>query len=316
MLGNKFIYPETDEKATTIRSSQYAFLHIDSQDRYPLTKDGVYKGFPTNPNSLYINNQKISGAGQIKRIGVTEIDFPWTTPNVNERNNKLYLGLANVDIANSNVYVEVTEDWYRPSELSNILTYNLNNNLKQYPSGTLTTIAGNTWTVFNNSKNSVFTIFNSNANVSFNLSAHETISQDLTTLMGYEDLIGAPYGNFVTSGIPTMAYTRYIDVCSSTLTKFQNLKDSLTQYNYNDILCRIYLDNPINTPVSDTGFFGSRPCINLYRQFESPKYIEWNNNEMITSLDIKLYDDAGQLLYIPKINWDNNYFLTLHLSET
>ena len=37
---------------------------------------------------------------------------------------------------------------------------------------------------------------------------------------------------------------------------------------------------------------------------------------MISAVDIKLYDDAGELLYIPVDEWDNNYLMTMQLSES
>jgi hypothetical protein len=93
------------------------------------------------------------------------------------------------------------------------------------------------------------------------------------------------------------------------------LKDCLTQLNYTDIIYRLYLENENDLPLTDDTYFGSRPS-NLYRQIANPKYIQWNKNEMISTIDIKLYDDTGNLLYVPFNEWDANYLLTVQSSES
>lgn len=106
---------------------------------------------------------------------------------------------------------------------------------------------------------------------------------------------------------PSMAYTQYIDVCSTALTKFQTLKDSLTQFTYTDIICRIYLENGINQPLGgdSNNYFGSRPCA-LYRQISDPKYMMWRPDQMIGGIDISYRDDSGNLLYMPQKSANNS----------
>jgi len=108
-----------------------------------------------------------------------------------------------------------------------------------------------------------------------------------------------PLVNSQTGSPPTMAYTQYIDVCSNSLTKFQTLKDSLTQFTYTDIICRIYLTSDSNLPRSQIGYFGSRPQ-SLTRQIKDPKYMMWRPDQMIGGIDISYRDDGGELLYMPQ----------------
>ena len=68
-------------------------------------------------------------------------------------------------------------------------------------------------------------------------------------------------------------------------------------------------------PLTDDTFFGSRP-VDMYRQIANPKYMMWNKNEMVSAVDIQLYDDTGELLYIPFQDWDANYLITMLLSES
>jgi len=153
-------------------------------------------------------------------------------------------------------------------------------------------------------------------------------TETLTDVKGYESSLNQVI-NFVTpsastpppvfatyrGGIPTMSYTRYIDFVSTNLTKHQRLKDTLTQLNYTNIIYRLYLNNENQLPITDDTYFSSRPS-NIYRQIANPKTIMWNKNEMISAIDIKLYDDGGELLYIPEDEWEADYFLTMQLSES
>ena len=307
-----FTFPDTTEKSSTTRPSQSAYLLIDSKDRYNLGKDGIYDQVPeTSPNDILINHQRTLGLGKIKRLAVTEFSFPWSTPNVNETNNTLYI---TDDVSNQKYYIKIDEDFYTPSELAEaIQTEIVDNGWINATTGVPDLVYNAPWTCTTDKVNK-FTITSA-------LSGSDWTVDPDSGLAGIMNIYAQNAGSdgdvkFITGGIPSMAYTRYIDVCSSALTKYQNLKDSLTQLNYSDIICRIYLDNNLNTPLTDTSYFGSRPCINLSKQIVAPKYILWNENEMITSIDIRLYDDDGNLLYIPKDNWDLDYFLTLQMSES
>lgn len=313
-----FNYTDKEEKGVTIRNPQSAYLLLDSQDRYNLTSNGDYDEIPeTSPNNIIINHQRNLGAGQIRRVAITEFSFPWTTPNVNETNNKLYIR----DISSGvNYYIIVPEEFYTPSELADEITSILTTQGWINNSTGLPDISYNApWAC------SVDTIgrFRLTANISGSpwvVQPPNDAVNKLAVLMNIEGYLSQPSEllpvSYIIGGIPSMAYTKYIDVCSKTLTKFQNLKDSLTQLNYSDVICRIYLENSINTPTSDTSYFGSRPCVSLTKQIQCPKYMLWNENEMINVIDIQLYDDEGKLLYIPMSNWSLSYFLTIQLSES
>ena len=124
------------------------------------------------------------------------------------------------------------------------------------------------------------------------------------------------FTNAYAGGIPTMAYTKYIDFVSNNLSKHQRLRDTLTQFNYTNVIYRLYLNNELGMPTTNDTFFGARPVINLLRQIKSPKWFMWNKNEMISAIDMKLYDDSGQLLYVPATDINANFQMTVQLSES
>jgi hypothetical protein len=313
----RFEYGEHDETVVTQRTPQNAYLLLDSQDRYLLNKDGSYEAKPeTSPNNIYISHQKLNGFGEIKRVYVSDISFPWRTPNINIRNNIFQLRIAGVDY-----YLTVPEDFYKPSELA-LVMQNIANGatgFRTIASQGVTPVystVGQPWTIVTDSIGR-FIITATGATFT---------TKTLSDVKGYGSYINqiinfftpSPLGVVVPTykgGIPSMAYTRYIDFVSTNLTKHQRLKDSLTQFNYTNIIYRLYLDNENQLPLTDNTYFGSRPS-DIYRQIANPKTIMWNKNEMISAVDIQLYDDAGDLLYIPSEEWDANYIMTIQLSES
>jgi hypothetical protein len=313
----RYYYPETSEQVQTIRQPQSALLLLDSLDRYTVSRENTnsYNSkIKINPNNILINHQKILGMGQIKRIGVSEISFPWVTPNVNIRNNNFYVS----DVSGNYYYTTVPEGFYTPAELATAIQNGLNSGTTQklYPAGTPSTFGGTTWAISSDVKTNAFSVVNTA--VSFRIGG-PTGTFDLTTMMNitdYTTLVPVGSATGIKGGIPNMAYTKYIDICSSKLTKFQNLKDSLTQFNYTDIIYRLYLDNELGMQTTSTNLFPCRPCLNLYRQIKNPKFMMWNKDEMLNEIDIQLYDDSGELLYIPSNNYEPPYYITLIMSES
>lgn len=126
------------------------------------------------------------------------------------------------------------------------------------------------------------------------------IAPDIVPSYRYDKIIGS---------YAPMSYTRYVDITSSNLCKKQNVKDGSTQpaelFN-NSILARIYICNNANESRFDSvdgcNIVGTRPY-QLYRMFDTPKYIYWDAREFINNVDIQVRDDAGNVLY--------NVFLTV-----
>jgi hypothetical protein len=346
MTGNKFSYPDIDEQGQTIRQPSSAFMLLDSRDRYNLKPDGTYTDDIYVPiNNFYINHQKLNALGQIKRIAVKEISFPWTVPNVNGYNNTFWVEIptdpsGNYDPAGTEsrfLYTSLVQGFYTQDAIATELALKLNTALLN-ENGTPSAY-NFTWAVQYNvntstEKNYRFSIdgFDNNTSLPLEFRVNKpdyfNINKTLIKLMGFntpsrknKQLKQFSVGYI--SGIPSMAYTKYIDICSSTLTKYQNIKDTLTQFSYSDVIYRLYLDNPLNnnfiglTSPNTQYNFGSYPCTNLYRQIENPKFIEWQPNENISGIDIRLYDDSGELLYDAGERFQNNdFFITFEVSES
>lgn len=301
----KFSYPEIPEKSITTTHQNEAYLLIDSNDRYPLSGNAYDNTSPVPNNNYIINHQKLNGFGEMSRIAITEYVFPWITPNVNNLNN-VFSFVGNNSGTLTNYYVIIPEDWYLPSELATALQTALNTTqYTDYPTNTPSSYGGANWVVSVNTKTNAFTINNTSLPAVWAPIGIE--GPNLVEVINFPTESFptiAKLKNSWTGGVPTMAYTTYIDVCSNALTKFQTVKDSLTQFNYSNIITRIYLEDGMNQPNT---YFGSRPSV-IYRQIQDPKWMRWNIDQMIGQIDIQYYDDAGRLLYIPENNKSTNSY--------
>jgi len=337
-LSNRFSYPDQlHENTLTARTPHNALLLISSKDRFSIdpkqnnsynldNEGGSY-------NNFFINHQKLNGFGQIKRVGVSEVSFPWTTPNVNERNNLfLFADGSGNDLCYG---IQIKEGFYTTETLSLEIQYQLNNNIFLYPSFTTVSTYGQPyWQAIYDSFNNTITIKNdppvgTPASTFLPSSAPLGTPQPQTYLGSLFSLPVAtfesinsgqqPQVSAVKGGYAMMEYTRYIDVCSDTLCKFQALKDSLTQQTYTNIICRLYLNSQsvnLRTIEGDGSVIAQYGSADFFVKFNNIKFMDWNPDNMIGGFDIKYLDDAGEPLYIPPQNRLIPQYFTLLLSES
>jgi hypothetical protein len=118
-----------------------------------------------------------------------------------------------------------------------------------------------------------------------------------------------------TSGIPRMSFTRWIDICSSGLTKFQRVKDSTTlpYDSYTTTLARMYLAPPGEYQVQSSINLGLPATWSV--DFNTPKYIKWDVKEVLSNFDLQLKDEYGALLWWSP-DYGCEYAFTLLASET
>ena len=101
--------------------------------------------------------------------------------------------------------------------------------------------------------------------------------------------------------VPIFLYTPYVDICSETLTKYQKVKDTNTApQKLSTIISRIYLSGTgPPQPLSATQYadpIGCFPFV-ITQDMSYCKTIRWSKDEAVNSLDFKLYDQYGELLF-------------------
>ena len=336
-----------EHQGTPIRFPASAFLLIDSADRIqdadrvkaiaePLV---ALPDFSQPFNNFVIQKRQPFVAGFFTRLAVTELRFEYNIPNVNARNSKMRILIddGNIDPNTWDEYtLSIPENFYTPDELAQAVEAELNS-----------VIPAKTWTCEYLFQISAFRITQDDPDYRFVIAPflYPNFNQrvrSLPYLMGFTAQNGYLFSSDVQYGtpFPPMVYTRYIDICSRQLTQYQKAKDNSTRDNQvPGVLLRLYLTGPaLNVGVGDTTaeqiWVGCRPCI-FHRLFPNPKYSYWSPDAFVDQIDIQLYDDAGNILYLPPsanpnivfpslaeqerisaIDCPSQFQLTVHCSET
>jgi hypothetical protein len=292
-----------EQSTINARQPASAFLVIDSNDRNDATatlNNTITTGDLQDWNNFRLQKPAPLIDGYAKRLAITEVNFPWAIPNITTRNNSFY-----IDYSGGSYKVEVAPGFYTATELVSVINADLSANLANYP-------------VFSwSSSQLAMTITpNSSRDVSVKTIAGGTFSQyvfqsNLLKTMGF----GFPQFNTLftsvaplTGSATKLQYTAFVDITSSKFNYSSEVKDgSSARKNVSDLLCRLYCadeTSPIN--MASIGTPGCRP-FQIHRQFATPKYLKQNPNQMIDWVDIQVFDEYGDLVYIPLVSSGRSY---------
>jgi hypothetical protein len=301
--------PDTNARqaATTIRPSSTALLTIDSEDRY--TDYVAARANPTSPYNFAISKTESLMPGFMTRLGISEIVFPWTIPNINVKTSKIqFLYALNGVSPVVTTTIDLFETFYTPAELAAELQTNvralpgnpLPNFLMTYGKDTL---GNDAEAAFYYSGNQALTTVAWEPMVP-NSAAYPygPNVRQLFDVLGFSDdqngnLAPLENGNYtLCQGI------RYVDIVCNQLTNSQAQKDQTSQTIARDMLCRVYLGSApgiTSTVAASAAAFcppGCAPTI-IYKNYTSPKQIQWQPNQNIPGyLQFQVYDDSGELL--------------------
>jgi hypothetical protein len=327
------------DEVFTARSPSTALLVIDSADRNPtktLTSEASAVGqeyensniasapFPSTPYDFTIAKGQNVFTGFVKRIGITEIAFNWGLFNINDTCNKLNFTSAGYDGVNIAGTITIPNGFYPdPTTLATAINDALTTLLG---STDILTCSFDTLTqrfVFTTSSTSpiAFTILpplSNNDPIEFTNSPYKSLYEIIGMVFSTTNTFDT--NPKFAANPPLMRWTEYIDIVCTNLTNNQHIKDFSTLpqiYNPKPLLCRLYLDDETHLATSDY-VVGTSP-IRLYRQFKTPKMIEWSSTQPIGNLSFQVYDDSGRILQ----GWDArqptftlpDWQLTLLLSE-
>lgn len=292
-----------EQSTVNARQPASAFLVLDSNDRNDA--NAKLSSTITTADLQDWNNFRLQKPaplidGYAKRLAITEVNFPWAIPNITTRNNSFY-----IDYSGGSYNVVVAPGFYTATELVNTINADLSANLANYP-------------VFSWSSSQLAMTITPNASlpVSINTISGGTFAQyvfqsNLLKTMGF----GFPQFNTVftsttplTGSTTKLQYTAFVDITSSKLNYNTEVKDgSSAKKNVSDLLIRLYCaDETSAINMASIGTPGSRP-FQIHRQFATPKYLKQNPNQMIDWVDIQVFDEYGDLVYIPLVSSGRSY---------
>ena len=236
-----------------------------------------------NSNISYFSNSSV------RSIEGESFEAFYDIPNINERNNVLLL-----DDGATSYPVTVAEGTYDYNDLATALEASLN----LLGIGVFTV----DWDTVNKNK---FTI---GCPVALKVTNYEIQRRDLGELMGFtKDL---PLSLTLLGSCPDLTYTRNIYVTSDSLHNRKRIDDQTSTPLLNNLMMVV--------PVHWNEYYNVAELSprNIYHQPNIPKKINFDDTTTISNVDIRLFDDQGEIMYVPKdsphcLRWR----LTLNISR-
>lgn len=334
-----------NDKAKTSRPSSDAYLLLDSADRSSSTSTGgsalpIPVSQPYNDFRLQKPENLLQGG--FTRLSLTEVRFPYAIPNINFRNGSFWVV---VRTSTQDVKYQLVLPYLPGSTDGSTLASYVRAALQASPVGTSLGVTWNCSYVLDARLYGGFRIgFLTSVGpggLDFALYPVEptlrpyplkpivttnSFVKSLLDPMGFNPVSNWDYLTNLDNTIPAvlltkeslfapMTYTTYIDIVSSKLTYYQNVKDGTTKAGSRDnIICRLYITDETSTTPTEGRYWNSQsntevvypvnpPAGNspflIHRQFKSPKQFMWDKNTAVDWIDIQLFDDFGQPLFIP-----------------
>lgn len=264
---NSNLYSNTnlEPQYVTIRKPNTATIYLDSQDCV-LELNKVDMDMSTIKQSRETPTSLASG---ISRLSVRSVGINYITPNVNLRNNVLTIFSS---VSGTTHSVTLPEGFYTTSQIliDAIVT-------------ALNTLSGSSGLTFNRTTDigDIYFLNSVGGNYYFDLNCS-------AVKYGYQ-LYALPTDQILNNrkrvGSMALYYTRYIDICSDTLTQFAKLR-SATTGNRNDLLVRVFVNNATLPHV--IGFYDA---VGDNYNF-LPSY-------PLNTIHFTLRDQFGNTLYVP-----------------
>lgn len=300
-----------EERGVDIRNPSSALFGVSSADRYENPAVRAFNG-AKSPFKFTLNSNQNFMNGFFTRVALTEVKFTWAIQTITGNNNKLNLQYK-IGAVPGTYTLTVPSGWYNPTSLASTLQ------------GLIRSATGNVgFTLVADPITGVFTGATNNADT-FNFAPQGLLTAQaykigLYQMMNWPPVLtpGSPIvlSSTISSGVPTMLRTQFIDIVCAQLTNNQDVKDGDTGSIVHDVLARIYLTPEVDT--NNPELIGSQP-FQIYRQFAFPKQIKWSPNQPITSgLQFEVYDDQGDLLTAGSLGEDSvqpDWNITLLVSE-
>ena len=304
----------------TIRPPSSALLTIDSEDRfkdYTVQLQSIPGSYNNSPYDFNITKNESLMNGFFTRLAVSEIVFPTgAIPNIGPQTNSMII-TWNSSITTLSSIVALNSGFYTPSTLCGTIQTNvraksdlLSSFTMEYGKDATTNTPLPAIDYATNMITPPLQIDVGFLPMPYNSPSYPypATTRQLFNLLGFGKINTISYPNG-SSGITYCQGTRYVDIVCPQLTYNQALKDTSSQTNVRDSLCRLYLipsaytdDIQVNNP--DYAPPGTVPQI-IYRNFTSPKQIAWTPNQPVGQLSFQVYDDSGNII-VPFINIIDN----------
>lgn len=299
------------------RPPSSAYMLVDSLDRY-----GRFYPFENNFTSSSdwkLNFPTPIIQGYFTRLCLTQVNFQWNIPTILFNYNDLMLigitGTPDAGVAT----ITLDPGYYTPTTLASQIQTKV---ATAFPSSVITCVYDPVFGCFTLATGVVGGKIQIIGNSTPGVNVSSVVMRRIRCLqtLGFANIsVGAvpPVQSSVSGNIPTMLPTRFVDICSSYLTKFQRAKDGTSNVisPRQDMICRLFAVAPntrYNITANDSP--GSFPFA-IVQDMNNPKYIKWSPDETLNSFDIQVRDEYGDILPVQQ-GFCSEYQLTFMASET
>lgn len=270
-----------------------------------------------NPNAGGGGGQNII-QGSIREIAVSEVNFPYDIPNIQDGFNYFWIDVNTYIIPGMPLEIVVPPGFYSGTELATAINGLITTQGTLLPTPLL---PAQMPTIAYNGTTNIFTFTGPVAPLTAEYdnwflaspytypggvapSLRTSIGKDILSIMGFSPLqeprISAlgPINTFSALGSAPLVFTQYIDICSDKLTSNQMFQGGSTTNlaRRQNVLCRMFICDNVSLTTPDV-VEGSRPFI-LNRQYVNARVMKWSVESSIPTIDIQLYDDVGQPLQV------------------
>jgi len=291
------------------------------------SRDSVDNTTPLRPAPYQTTSYATRGQnllqGQLEKLSVNEVNFPYDIPNVLTGYNTFSLFSLGYPVPENEFQIVVPPGFYTGTELATAINAEI---VSVMTAGLIPTT--DQPAVSYDTASNLFTFEAPATPVDpqagdvllsspfvFSNDANYVYGRDLLSIMGFKRYQGYQNSGRFTTAQPLtstsapLTFTQYIDICSPELCQFQELKTGNTT-NFSrrtDIICRLYVAN--NISVNDAGY---RPFI-INRQYTNERMMRWTADNSIGNMSIQLYDDLGEPL---KYEWrPRDFQITFNVYE-
>jgi hypothetical protein len=319
--------PQDEPHTVITRQSATQYLVLNSKDRFlqsqPSTSVDASGATITSAGTVSYqpwNNFKLQRPQNLMesfatRLLVSEIRFPYWIPNINERNNKIWI-TTQVNLSGTLVRVfevVVPTGFYNPTDFKTALQDAMNSAtvlIDTVPIGMkvppLVSYINNAYIISVNPTNveEFYIHFYDPLSITPEFAVPpknvylNNASMALTMGFDYSQVIGGVVVlTQIRGNITELLYTQFLDIVSDKYnyytTNFDGSSDAVAS---KQLLARLYLADETSTYAGYKALYG--PFL-IHRQFKNGKAVHWNKNAVVDWLDIGIYDQFGQLVPLP-----------------
>jgi hypothetical protein len=312
-------YQEKRLSSTIVVPSSSSYLNIDTRDQLEYDSDGYIANSGNNPFDITIYRPDAIFQGRVLRMALTQFNMLYTCPNVNPYNNILVLqapGFPSFEII-------LQPRFTNAQELADSINgYLTGNNPFGYGGWSCSyfnnvfEISCDEGTAPNLKTFRVNPMFGKFKGYGLDANGKQYLrTSTLASIMGFTNA-SKVYAYSTASDVPSMQFTRYIDIVSNELTSFQYTRDFSTSNNTGrNLIARIFLNKNGLDSISDFTYFSpDNPPVEFdqfslkYNQLQTQpftinyeptnvKYMKWDSGTNLSNLNIRILDEFGNLFY-------------------